>query len=264
MFFAVLLALTALPVFTETDAAATMEIVFFGEKAEDAILLTLDGTNILIDAGLNKTGKEIAAYLEERGIGRIDLMLITHFDKDHVGGADKVLESAEIGRIVCPDYPGENKQYEQFVKAAEECGIGPETLCADTDIGFGPLALHIDVPEQNYEDENDMSLVTTVQYGDCALLFAGDAESPRLAELLEDGVDMCGFLKVPHHGRIEKLSPQFIQAVRPKLAVITCSEAEPEDELLVQLLRDAGAEVRLTREGAVRVYCDGKDIRFGE
>lgn len=244
------------------EPTGEISVAFLGDKAEDAILLYGDDFAVLIDTGLNKTGQEIVEYIRSKGIAKLDLMLITHYDKDHVGGADSVLESVPVSRVLGADYESDSKQYEQFAKAAQKAGLAIERVSADTVLQLGRLSLQIDAPSVFHEQENDRSLVVRAQYGDCTLLFAGDAEKDRIAELLGGGVEKCTLLKVPHHGRIEDNSALFFDALRPQLAVITSHEEEMEDPAVVGLLENAGAQVFLTRLGLVEGSCDGHVVKL--
>lgn len=239
-----------------------MHIAFLGDKAEDAILLYGEDFAVLIDTGLNKTGEEIVKFIQEKGIKKLDMMLITHYDKDHVGGADTVLENVPVDRLIGADYEGDSKQYEQFVKAAKKAGVEIERAGHDMELTIGPLALQIGAPTVLHEQENDRSLVVRAVYGDCAMLFAGDAEKARLSELMHTGVEPCMLLKVPHHGRIEDNSAQFFAAAQPQIAVITSHEEEMEDDLVLALLKQAGAQVFLTRLGFVEGTCDGHVVKL--
>lgn len=239
-----------------------MKIAFLGDKAEDAILLYGDDFAVLIDTGLNKTGSEIASYLKQNGIKTLNLLLITHFDKDHVGGADTVLEKVKVEQILAADYEGDSKQYEQFLKAAKQAGIAVERVSENCALQIGALSLQIDAPGMFYEQENDRSLVVRAEYGECSFLLAGDAEKARIHELLSRTVLPCTLLKVPHHGRIEDNSAQFFAAAQPQIAVITSHEEELEDDLVPALLKQAGAQVYLTRLGLVEGTCDGHVVKL--
>ena len=85
--------------------AQDVTVTFYDMGKADAALITAeDGSRILIDAGTNKGGKKLAERFAEEGIERLDAMIITHFDKDHVGGADKILESVSVARVILPQY----------------------------------------------------------------------------------------------------------------------------------------------------------------
>ena len=110
--------------------AQSVTVTFYDMGKADAALVTTEtGARILIDAGTNKGGKKLAERFAGEGIDRIDLMIITHFDKDHVGGADKVLESVSVAQVVMPQYAKESKQYTQFRDALSQ---SPQTRGGDS------------------------------------------------------------------------------------------------------------------------------------
>ncbi len=246
----------------ETEPVA--EVLFMNAGKADAAVILTPGSTVVIDTGTNKAGKQLASFLVERGIDRVDVMIITHFDKDHVGGADQVLKALPVALVIEPDYAKESKQRSDYLAAlASSPETRIETLAENASFELDGLHYDIDVANAAYygeDEENDFSLVTRVIAGQVSFLFAGDVESMRMAELLREGSLKSDVLKVPHHGREDKLSDNFFDAVSPSLAVITSDLEDPEDEAVLRLLREIGAEVRLTREGAVCVLTDGKSI----
>ncbi len=241
-----------------------MTLTFFGPESADAILLRWPEGAAMIDTGLNKYGARLVEFLQSNGVDRLDALIITHFDKDHVGGADSVIENIAIGRLLTADSSKDSKQYRQFLEAAEAANLSVERVTEDLTLELPGLALSINAPKALYEQENDRSLVVRAEWGECSFLFAGDAENDRLSDLLSSGVAPCTLLKVPHHGRYERLSEAFFQAAAPQWAVITSSAKEMEDEVVVGLLEAAGARVLLTREGDVTAVCDGRTLSVSQ
>ena len=119
--------------------------------------------------------------------------------------------------------------------------------------------------DKEYEEEdNDFSLVISMTYNEQRFLFAGDCEKERLKELLnQTEFDLeHDLLKVPHHGRKEKNSEEFLEAVSPKAAVITCSEEEPGDDKVQKILRQTGAQTYFTSEGTITCISDGEHMEI--
>jgi len=218
--------------------ADELELLFFNAGKADACLLKTENSTVLIDTGKNKFGKELVAYLEANGITDIDVLFITHFDKDHVGGADKVLESVTVHQIYEPAYISNSKQYMQYREAVAAAGVNVITLAQNAAFELNGVNYIIDVANQSYygeEEENDFSLVISARHGENTFLFAGDAENPRLSELLSEGVGKHNLLKVPHHGRAEKLSASFFAAIKPDYSIITSDEEDLEEQSVVTL-----------------------------
>lgn len=251
--------------------AQELRVDFYDMGKADAMLITTpQGKRILIDTGTNKGGKQLVKRFEEEGIDHIDLLLITHYDKDHVGGADKILEDIRIDTVVMPVYAKESKQYEQFEEALEQAGdinvyrmgTGEETAFESGD----GVAMHVTAAHETYygkDEENDFSLAVRMTFGDTKLLFAGDAEAPRQKELLEEGDVACDVLKVPYHGRLTAISEEFLTACAPQIAYITDDEDDPASEELIAILESLGAQVLTSREdGDAVVVSDGKTVRM--
>ncbi len=241
----------------------SLDVYYFNVGKADAILIVCGDTRVMIDCGTNKAGKELVESMSQMGITRLDLLVITHFDKDHVGGADKIIEAFQVDRVLEPAYDSQSKQTQQYRDALEEAGIQVEVLYGNISFNLGSAHYEIDVANKDWygvDEENDFSLVTRLEYGSTSFLFAGDAENQRLQELMEEGVKQADVLKVPHHGRFEAQSANFFAAVSPQYAVITSEEEEPEDPIITELLKEIGTHVFLTRQGTVHMHSDGETI----
>ena len=248
--------------------ADELRVDFYDMCKADAMLITTpSGVRILIDTGTNKGGKALVERFEKEGVDAIDTLIITHYDKDHVGGADKVIEGMSVERVLDANYPKDDKQFNQYVEALSEAGIARETLSENIAFELDGVRYEIDVANRSdygKDEENDFSLIVRATHGENVFLFAGDAENARLGELIDEGNLAAKVLKVPHHGRYEWLSAAFFEAVGADWAIITSDEEEPEDAETVRVLEAAGAKVLLTREGTVTLRSDGTAIEFVE
>lgn len=243
-----------------------LKITFFDVGKGDAILIETADSSMLIDAGYEDTSSVILDYFEQQGRERLDYLVLTHFDKDHVGGADRILEAVEITHILQPDYESDSGQYLEYREALEAAGRQPELITETRSFSFDKVECLIYPPQQQEykEEDNDFSLVISMIYGGQSFLFAGDCEKERLNELLEQTEFELqhDLLKVPHHGRKEKNSEEFLEAVSPAVAVITCSREEPGDEKIRKILRQMGTAVYTTSEGTVTCVSDGEQMKI--
>ncbi|HIW56849.1 MAG TPA: MBL fold metallo-hydrolase [Firmicutes bacterium] len=228
----------------------------------DAIILRTSDKTALIDCGEDGDGEDVVEYLFKLGIDRLDYLIITHFDKDHVGGAKDVISSLGVDRIFTPDYTGNNDEYEEFIAAAEQAGVEPEKLSGNISFTLGDVSMEIYPPLKSYyaEGDNDYSLVISATHGENSFLFAGDAEKERLSELSLQTELKHDFLKVPHHGRVNDETENFLNSVSPEYAVITCSKKNPPDDEILNILNALGCSVYLTEDGDVQIKSDGKTI----
>ena len=247
--------------FLEEQNAPGLTVTFFNVGKGDAILIEAEEERMLIDSGYDDTSGEILGYLEEQGIRRLDYLVITHFDKDHVGGADHVLEAVEVGEILQPDYVSESGQYLEYREALEQAGKEPVLVTETWTLSLGNAELVVYPPQQEEykEEDNDFSLVISMAYGERRFVFAGDSERERLKELLSQSEFELAhdLLKVPHHGRDEKNSREFLEAVCPEFAVITCSEDKPAEPEILKILDGMGTKTYQTWEGTVICQSDG-------
>lgn len=243
-----------------TLAQNQLEITFLDVGKADAIVLQSEEKTVLIDTGKNKAGNLILSYLENHQITKIDLMIITHFDKDHVGGADRVLYGIDVDQVFIPDYFSDSNQFVEFMAAVEDTQTPCTKIKENITFDLGEMVFSIDVANQTYygeDEENDFSLVTGVNFQNTNILFAGDAENPRLKELLQEQIGEFDVLKVPHHGVKEKKSGDFFRMIHPGIAIITSDAENPEDSEIVDMLKDMDTEVFLTRLGTVSLISDG-------
>lgn len=249
---------TALPVEEE------LKLWCFDAGKADAFLLYNSAGAVLIDTGEAGFGKTVLAKLEELGIDRLSCLIITHFDKDHVGGAKKILNSIPVDLVLQSNCPKSGADaYENYLQALEKQGIEPVTVRADTELRLGDAVLLVNPPaRETYPDSasNNSSLILTVTHGSNRLLFLGDAEDLRLTEFLQTEPGHFDLVKLPHHGRWHGVFPTLLEQITPRYAVLTASEDEPEDERTLTLLAEQGVQALQTRYGAFAVVSDGASI----
>ncbi len=222
----------------------------FGDRSEgrlyaldvgqgDAVYMELpDGKNMLLDAGA-KYGRfdagsaVIVPFLRRRGINSLDLFVITHLHSDHIGGAESVLRSVKVKCFVAPDQaPGSETSRRTFALVRTlgiplvRAGAG---LILDSGRTCRVYVLH---PNRKYVGEgglsyrtrfNDGSIVLKVCVGGSSLLLSGDVERRAERDMLKiyGNFLSSSLLKVAHHGSATSSSPEFLDEVRPKYAIIS-------------------------------------------
>jgi len=234
----------------------TLEIRFFNVGKGDAILLHLpDGRFAMIDTGYAETAPGLIKKLKRLGVSKIDLLVITHHDKDHVGGYPYLLEAFPVTKVV--------QAYDPRHK--DKNLVAPGTvLLHDRNLTLKAIG-----PARNHEDENDASLVTRLEFGRIAVLFAADAVEEAMADMLklkDKRALRADLLKVPHHGRYKGFSPRdFFTAVKPEFAIITSDEkaGDPPEGSVIRILKEYGARVLLTDElGDIQFLSDGETLDY--
>ncbi len=249
---------------TVTTSGADLEIICFQAGKADAFLLLTPESAVLIDCGEKGFGRTILAELEARGIGRLDMMMITHFDKDHVGGAARILNNFPVARVLQSNSPKDSEEYEKYVKALKNAGMEPETVRENLSFTLDGVTYTVNPPKRtkyNSDSSNNSSLIVSVENGANRFLFTGDAQDERIEEFLTLEQGTYDFLKVPYHGHWQESLMLLMGVVKPRYAVITSSDDEPEDAETLELLESFGAETFLTRNGNIRVTSDGATLR---
>ena len=220
----------------------------------DCILVQTGGSSVLIDTGYEATSGKVVSYLRGQGISRIDYLVVTHYDRDHVGGLRAIGEAFEIGTVFLPGYQGADKNYRKAMAAVGDLGLPAQQVTEDRVLQIGGARFCVMpstvtfVPDAKGDEGNDddLSLVSTLTYGDDSYLFAGDLEHAGVAAYLERGLGHFDVLKVPDHGSKQDNAGDFVSSVQPKLAIVTDGADEPASKKILKLLESTGAEVYRT------------------
>lgn len=252
------------------DVSGRMEADFLDIGKADCTVIRSDSQVTVVDTGYQETAETVLAYLDSIGVERIDHLILTHFDKDHVGGAAALLEKYEIGMIYQPDYSAkeeDSKPYLRYEETLQKEDLHPVTVKDNLTVIMEDVVFTIYPPEKleySRDKDNNRSLVTTVQHGDVRMFLAGDAERDRIDEILTQIPDLkSDLLKVPHHGHRERNSSELFQAVDPRYAVI-CADRDdksdgPDDDI-IETLEEGGAQVFTTGDGVVQAVSDGTNL----
>ncbi|EGT3682586.1 AHM family subclass B3-like metallo-beta-lactamase [Clostridioides difficile] len=231
----------------------------------DCILVEIGNKVIMIDTGEDKNGKQIVDRLKEKGINTLDYLILTHLDKDHIGGVDSVLSSVKVKNIIQANYKKDSKQYDEYIDSLKKVDIEPVLLKDNMNIVINSAEINIHpASKSKYESSNDYSIITNISYGEHKFLFAGDAEEERLSEFINGNTLKYDFVKMPHHGRYDKLTETFLESISPQYAVITCSEKKEPEEGVLKILERLNIKTFLTSNGEVVINSDGKTLSVNQ
>lgn len=220
-----LLAASSVIVLSGKDDRARITVFGIGEA--DCILIQHHGENMLIDTGEKKNGEAVVDKLAKLGVKRLDYLILTHPDKDHIGGAPAILSAFEVGAVYQSPFRKGSKAESALHDAFADAGLVPIVPDVEVVISVGDVRCTID-PPRNVESSNDSSLLLLATHGDVRAFFAGDAKDIRLKEALQLNLPPCHLYKVPHHGRWNDLSGEMISHITPDYAVITAKKADKE------------------------------------
>jgi len=258
------------------NADHIMRVDFLNVGNADAILLRLDDTVILVDAGESDDYHTISTKLDGYGIERIDYFIISHYDNDHIGTAAQILQNYEVGTLYMPDYVRKSSLYDRMMSTLKVLGskvtVHRLAKAEDADISLPHGRVWINstalyepgavLGSDNSHDleENNYSLITSVRFGDIDLLLTGDAERERMAEFaaLEETARWdYDLIKTPHHGGYDKALGEFIRNASPRYCTVCVGDESLVDFELKTAMRSVGAAAYYTYDGEIRFATDG-------
>ena len=267
-FLATVLFVMALPLLFGRSASppSQLRLTALDVGHGDALLLELpNGKRLLIDGGgsfdpsFDVGERVVVPALLRLGVRSLHAVILSHSDFDHLGGLPAVIRNLKVGEIWQGPPTWELPAYRQLRQAAKIRGVqvrrfrGGETIQLG-EVGFEVLAAGAS-PSRG---RNNDSLVLRVRYGDSRLLLTGDAERWLEHELIRSGKNLrADVLKVAHHGSRSSTGAAFLQAVRPRLAVISAGSLHRPSARVLHRLRARGITyARTDVDGAVSVGLD--------
>lgn len=233
----------------------------------DASVILWNGGCVVIDAGTEAVAERLSIYLRKLGVSEIDCAVFTHPHSDHIGGGDDILADFNVMSVVMPDCVGDGKSYGELLYYIEKEGCSIYMATPGDEYSFGDVTMTILGPCAEYDNENDMSAVVKITYGDIDIVYTGDAESRAEYDILEfwgaNALDV-EVLKVGHHGSYTSTTEEFLAATTPEIAIISCGRqneyGHPHSKTLARL-KNVGASVyRTDEDGTVIIETDGVDV----
>ena len=245
-------------------ASVTLHVLDVGQG--QALLLESEGHYAVIDGGGRETSSFFVAYLKEQGVEKLDLLIATHYDEDHLAGLIGALYAFSVETVIGPDYQADTAIFASYEKALSAKGLTPLHPQKGDSFELGSCTLKMLGPlSYGHEEENDDSLVFRLTCGKTHMLFMGDATEKEEADILENNRSLrADVLVVGHHGSRTSSSEAFLKKVSPSYALISVGAdndyGHPADETL-ERLEKAGCQVlRTDLKGSIAVSSDGNAL----
>lgn len=240
-----------------------LRVTFLDVGQGDAVLLETPRARVLVDQGPPEG--DAARQLVDLGVRSLSALVLTHPQRDHVGGAADVIRRLEVGQVLDPGLTATGPERAAALREASERGVPVRVVRAGAAFEAGGLALRVLWPEDagsSTEDPNANAVVLAATFGTIDVLLPADAESDVTGRLRLGAFEV---LKVAHHGSEDPGLGRQLRRLRPRVAVISCGRdndyGHPHPETIAALAGTAGlATYRTDRDGRVVVESDGRRL----
>jgi competence protein ComEC len=236
-----------------------LRITFLDVGQGDSTLIQTPDGAVLFDAGPPEA--KVSGQLRRLGVRRLDALLLSHPQRDHIGGAPELLGKLPVGFVLDPGVLSSESYELDARREAEKKNVPVRLARAGEEIDLGDLRVRILWPRDSRSggDDNESAIVVLVSYGSTDVLLPADAESNITLPL---GIRPLEVLKLAHHGSADDGLPELLKRLRPRVAVISVGKdndyGHPTPSTLAALAEDAGLAVfRTDLGGQIVLESDG-------
>jgi competence protein ComEC len=259
---------------TATEGTVTIHFINVGQSVS-TLVVGPTGETMLIDTGhFRDDGEYVLQYLQTHEIDRIDYLVVSHNDADHIGGNAAIIEHFEtegdgIGAIYDPGIAASTQTYSEYLDAVETHGVTLYETRAGDSIPFEGVGVEVLGPPEPYlesEARNENSIVLKLTHGEVSFLLTGDAEDDQEAHLVNQYGDQLQttVLKAGHHGSKSSTSGELLDTVRPQRVIISSAYdsqyGHPAVEVLQRLAERSIPAYWTATHGHIVLVSDGESI----
>lgn len=249
------------------EVTEEMTIHFIDVGQGDCTLIVCGEDAMLIDAGDNAQGTKIQNYLQKQNVETLKYVICTHPDSDHIGGMDVILYKFSCETVFMTEEEKDTETYREVADTLKEKNYKKTLPVVGETYLLGNAEFTILGPAQIAEESNNNSIAILLTHGENKFLFTGDAEEEEELAFLQSGIPIeADVYKAGHHGSRTSSCKEFLEAVSPHYAVISCGEGNsyghPHAEPLNNF-RAMGIQVfRTDEQGSIVVGSDGKELKW--
>jgi competence protein ComEC len=247
----------------------TIDFIDVGQG--DSELIRQGNQTMLIDTGPGSSESKLISFLSSQNISEINYLIMTHPHEDHIGNADVVLQKYKVDNLLMTQYTTNTKAFENLLTAANTAktkGMKVTNPSLGSSFKLGDATCQVLGPvNPDSGDLNTCSIVLEITFGKIKFLFTGDAQASNESGMIAKGYDLSAdVLKVGHHGSNTSTSQAFLNAVKPKYAMIEVGKGNTyghPTQTTLNRLAGIGAQVFRTDElGTIVCTSDGISIKF--
>ena len=261
---------------TVEAANGTVEVHYINVgQSVSTLVVGPEGETMLVDTGhYNDDGEYVLAYLRKHGIDRIDHLVVSHNDADHIGGNAAIIEHFQteaegVGAVYDSGIAASTQTYAEYLDAVEEHDVTLYETREGDAIRFGAVDVDVLGPPDPYlegEARNENSIVLKLTHGETSFLLSGDAEDDQEAYLVDAyGPELRStVLKAGHHGSSSSSSGSFIDAVAPEAIVVSSTYdsryGHPTEEVLQRFADRSIPTYWTATHGSIVLVSDGDGV----
>ena len=239
-----------------------LRIYYLNVGQADSTLVINNGETMLIDGGNEADSPLIIQYIKRLGISKIDYIIATHPDSDHIAGLDKIILAFDVGCVYMPITNKSNKEMNELYNAIEDKNVIHPNASDYFYLGNSKCTI-LNSGDTSKVSDNNSSIVLQLDYGETNCLFMGDAESEVEENVTWNDIDI---LKVSHHGSKDATSLTFLEKVKPEYSIISVgkdnSHNHPSNETLSNLNAVNSTIYRTDENGTIILTSDGTNYHF--
>lgn len=254
--------------FTDVDLNnEDFNVLFMYVGQADSTLIKYKNKTMLIDAGNNEDGKNIVKFLKDKGISKLDYIVGTHYDEDHIGGLDDIIENFDIGKFYLSNGGELGPNYYNLEKAAKKKNLAITIPKVGDKIDFADVDMEVMAASKfDGKNDNNASVVIQAKYGSRKYLFMGDLEKQEEAKRKWNEVDV---LKAGHHGSNTSSTQEFLNQVKPKYVFVSAGKNNKyrlPNVKAMERIEKTGAKIFRTdvNESSFWLTSNGNDIDIKE
>ena len=237
------------------------------DQGDSILILSPSGESMLIDTSISKMDDVIIEYLKSVRVNKLDYLVLTHPDGDHIGSASKILEEIGANTVFMTDITHTTKTYEKLLETIDKLDIPLKIPKLNDVINLGNARLTVLGPTEKSNSTNEMSLVMRLDYGEISFMLTGDAGKESEMLMLSEysiGTFKSHVLKVGHHGSSNSSTKEFVSAVDPLYAIISCGKdnsfVHPHKDV-IDLMYEMNIKYYITHESGHIVFStDGEAL----
>lgn len=218
---------------TSSHSKLPVKMSFLACGDADIAVIQNGEDTILIDTGESSCSETVIDYLN-KNIKKIDFIILTHPDKDHIGNATLIMKHWKPKKVYASEKRKKSQLEKELLDYVATNNIHYEVVTENKNVNIGSLEIEIEPPIQSFDDFNNSSLITYIKVGNMNTFFGADIKKKRI-EAIQPKKSVI--VKLPYHGRYISNMESLLQQLQPELVIIPSKDPDPKTISLLEKLQ---------------------------